>query len=147
MNSDAFIFFGASGDLARRKIFPDLQALCAKETFQGPIIGVARGPRDLNDFRNLVLESLKTHGAFRASSWEKLMPRLQFIRGDYTDENTFLKLGEATAHFERPLIYLAIAPSMFGPVATGIGKLQCGKRSRLVVEKPFGRDLASAETL
>ena len=147
MNSDAFIFFGASGDLARRMIFPALHALCLKDEFEGPIFGVARAPKDLDDFRAIARESLEAHGVFTSSSWAKFMPRLQFVRGDYNDENTFKQLSEATARFERLLFYLAIAPSMFGPVAMGIGRLECGKQARLVVEKPFGRDLSSAQEL
>jgi glucose-6-phosphate 1-dehydrogenase len=145
--SDALVFFGASGDLAYKQIFPALQRLVKDRNLNVPIIGVARENWDIGQLRARAKDSLEHHGGLDAGAWPKLSALFDFVGGDYRDPVTFEKLGKALKGAKRPLHYLAIPPSMFGPVAEHLAKVCCPEEVRLVVEKPFGRDLASAEEL
>jgi glucose-6-phosphate 1-dehydrogenase len=141
------VFFGATGDLAYKQIFPALQALVARHRLEMPIIGVARSGWDLERLRARARDSLKEHGGVDKEAFAKLSSLLGYIDGDYTDPTTFSRLREALGDSKRPLHYLAIPPSMFATVTEGLAKSGCARGARLIVEKPFGRDLASAREL
>lgn len=145
--SDAFVFFGATGDLAYKKIFPALQALIRRGDLDLPIIGIARQPWSLEKLRQRAHDSLEQHGGVDADAFARLSARLRYVEGDYMDPATYGRLKEALSGAARPLHYLAIPPSMFGPVVQGLAKAGSAKDARVIVEKPFGRDLASARAL
>ena len=146
--SDAIVFFGASGDLAYKKIFPALQAMARRGHLDLPVVGVARSEWSLEQFRNRAHESLVKHGDLDTQAFAKLSGLLRYISGDYRDRATFERLRGELGDAERPLYYLAIPPSMFPTVIEGLAKCDCLRNNtRVVVEKPFGRDLASAQSL
>ena len=145
--SDAFVFFGATGDLAYKQIFPALQALTAARDLDMPVIGVARSGWDVDKLRQRAKDSLAEHGGVDKAAFAKLSKNLQYIDGDYADPATFAKLRKALGDTQHPLHYLAIPPSMFVPVVKGLAASGCAKGARVIVEKPFGRDLASARAL
>lgn len=146
--SDAFVFFGATGDLAFKQIFPALQALVARHGVRIPIIGVARAPgMTLDAFRARARASLEHHGPVDEQAFAALAAQLEFVNGDYQDRETFARLRAVLGDAARPLYYLAIPPDMFATVAEGLRDSGCHGGARLVVEKPFGRDLASARAL
>ena len=145
--SDSFVFFGATGDLAYKQIFPALQALVLRGELEIPIIGIARGDYTLDKLRARARESLEHNGGVDPAAFEKLSSRMQFVGGDYNDPETFNRLQKALANALHPLHYLAIPPSMFEAVVQGLARAGCAKGARVIVEKPFGRDLASAQAL
>src|SRR5438270_1506986 len=145
--SDAFVFFGATGDLAYKKIFPALQALIRAGQLNMPIIGMARAGWTLDKLRERARDSLEHNGGVDADAFVKLSARLKYVGGDYQDPATYERLREALDGAARPLHYLAIPPSMFATVVQGLAKAGCAKDARVIVEKPFGRDLASAQEL
>ena len=145
--SDAFVFFGATGDLAYKKIFPALQALLRRGHLDMPVIGVAWSHWDLQQFQARAKDSLEKHGGLDPAVYAKLCSQLDYVDGDYGDPATFAKLRKALGAAERPLYYLAIPPSLFATVAEGLAKSGSVTGARVVVEKPFGRDLASAQEL
>jgi glucose-6-phosphate 1-dehydrogenase len=145
--SDALVFFGATGDLASKQIYPALQSMIRHGGLDLPIIGIARSVRDVDAFRAHVRESLERQGAIDAGAFAKLSGLLRYIRGDYGDPSTFECLRQTLGNAARPLHYLAIPPSMFITVVEGLARSGCAKDARVVVEKPFGRDLASAQAL
>jgi glucose-6-phosphate 1-dehydrogenase len=145
--SDAFVFFGASGDLAYKQIFPALQALTHRGHLDMPVIGVANADWTVDQLRARARESIEKHGGVDEAAFGKLSARLQYVCGEYQSPETFRKLGEALGPATRPLYYLAIPPSLFATVAEGLASLQCSAAGRIVVEKPFGRDLASARSI
>jgi glucose-6-phosphate 1-dehydrogenase len=145
--SDAFVFFGATGDLAYRQIFPALQAMIRSGRFDMPIIGVARTAADLQALRARAHESLEAHGGVDPHAFATLSGRLQYVSGDYREPATFRQLRRVLGRASRPLYYLAIPPDMFPTVVKGLATSGCNKGARVVVEKPFGRDLASAQAL
>jgi glucose-6-phosphate 1-dehydrogenase len=146
--ADAFVFFGASGDLAYKKIFPALYAMTRRGHLDMPVIGVANSPWTLEQFQGRARDSLQEHvKPLDEAVVGKLLGRLRYVRGDYTDAATFETLRRELGDACRPTHYLAIPPSVFGVVVEGLGKSGCANGARLVVEKPFGRDLASARTL
>lgn len=145
--SDAFVFFGASGDLAHKQIFPALQTLIGSGQIDVPIIGVARSKWDLPQLRERARDSLEKHGGVDPAAFDKLSSRLGFVGGDYEDEGTYDRLCQALGSSKRPLYYLAIPPTMFETVARSLAEHCPAKDARLVIEKPFGRDLASAQQL
>src|ERR1700733_3460620 len=145
--SDAFVFFGATGDLAHKQIFPSLQGLIRDEGFNLPIIGVAKAGWNLDQLKARAKDSLEKHGGVDPVPFEKLVSLLRYVDGDYNDPNTFTQLREQLGSAQRPLHYLAIPPSLFGTVAENLAKSGCADNARVVVEKPFGRDLASAQEL
>ena len=145
--SDAFVFFGATGDLAYRQIFPALQAMIRRGRFDMPIIGVGRSAADLHSLRARAHRSVEAHGGLDPRAFATLSGRLQYVRGDYRDPETFRQLRRVLGAASRPLYYLAIPPDMFPTVGKGLATSGCNKGARVVLEKPFGRDLASAQAL
>jgi len=145
--SDALVFFGATGDLARKKIFPALYALARRNRLDMPVLGVARSGWSLEQFRAHARECLEQHGPVDEPTFARLSETLRYVDGDYTSAATFTALKQALGAAQRPLHYLAIPPEMFEAVARGLGASGCGHNARIVVEKPFGRDLASARKL
>jgi glucose-6-phosphate 1-dehydrogenase len=147
LQSDAFVFFGATGDLAYEQIFPALQAMIQRGHFDMPIIGVARSAKDLDGLRARARESIEKHGGLDFHAFAALSAKLQYVNGDYGSPETFRQLRKALGSSSRPLYYLAIPPDLFATVAEGLANADCDKGARLVVEKPFGRDLSSAQAL
>ena len=145
--SDAFVFFGATGDLAYKQIFPALQGLIRDEGFDMPVIGVAKAGWNLDQLKARAKDSLEKHGGVDQAAFEKLLTLLRYVDGDYQDKNTFTELKKQMGGAQRPLHYLAIPPVLFSVVAAGIAESGCGKNAKIVVEKPFGHDLASALAL
>lgn len=146
-HSDAFVFFGATGDLAYKMIFPALQALVQAGEMEMPIIGVAYGHYTLDQLRDRARDSLQQHGHFDAAAFEKLSARLHYIDGDYHDPSTYAHLKQALGGARSPIHYMAIPPTMFDTVVQGLASSGCAQNARIVIEKPFGRDLASARQL
>ena len=147
MRSDAFVFFGATGDLAHKKIFPALQALIRRGDLDMPIIGMARAGWTLDALRDRARDSLEKHGGIDEDAFARLSAQLQYVGGDYQDPAIYQRLKEALGGATRPLHYLAIPPSLFGTVVRGLAESGCAQDARVIVEKPFGRDLASAQAL
>jgi glucose-6-phosphate 1-dehydrogenase len=146
-HSDAFVFFGATGDLAYKKIFPALQAMVKRGHLSVPVIGVARHAWTLDEFRARARDSLETHGAVDPAAFDKLCGLLRYVPGDYTDPTTFQALRKELNGAQRPAHYLAIPPLMFGPVVEHLAQSGCARGARVIIEKPFGRDLLSAREL
>jgi glucose-6-phosphate 1-dehydrogenase len=144
--SDAFVFFGATGDLAFKQIFPSLQRLIKDEGLNVPIIGVSR-TGSLDKLKERAKDSLEQHGGLDQEAYQKLTELLRAAQGNYDDAATFQKLRQELGQAERPLHYLAIHPTMFAEVAEGLAQSGCSANARVVLEKPFGRDLASAQEL
>jgi glucose-6-phosphate 1-dehydrogenase len=147
--SDAFVFFGASGDLAYKKIFPALYAMTRRGHLEMPVIGVARSEWTLEQFHQRAHESLEKHGngPIDEEIFEKLAGRLRYVCGEYSEATTYQSIRKELGDANRPTHYLAIPPSVFGTVVEGLGASGCAENARLVVEKPFGRDLPSAQAL
>jgi glucose-6-phosphate 1-dehydrogenase len=146
--ADALVFFGATGDLAYKKIFPALHAMARRGHLDLPVVGVARSGWTLDQLRARARESVEKHGGgVDETAFAALVARLAYIDGDYADRQTFAMLREKLSGASRPLHYLAIPPSLFGTVAEGLGRSDCARDARVVLEKPFGRDLASAQAL
>jgi glucose-6-phosphate 1-dehydrogenase len=145
--SDALILFGATGDLAYKKIFPALQALVRRGHLDMPVVGVARSRWTLDQLKSRVKDSLKEHGGLHPAAYEKLCSLLHYVEGEYGHPTTCERLRQVLSGVKRPLFYLAIPPSLFTTVVEGLAKSGCTKGARVVVEKPFGRDLASAQEL
>jgi glucose-6-phosphate 1-dehydrogenase len=146
-NSDAFVFFGATGDLAYKQIFPALYSMVKNGGFAIPIIGMARAGWNLDKLKERARDSVQHSGDFDAAVFSKLAALLAYVDGDYSDPATFEKLRSALGACKRPIHYLAIPPSMFASVVQGLKKCGCSDNARVIVEKPFGRDLASAQAL
>lgn len=146
-HSDALVFFGATGDLAYKKIFPALQAMIKRGTLDVPVIGVAKAGWNLDQFKARAKDSLEQHGGLDPAAWAKLSSLLRYVDGDYSDPATFVAVRKELGSAERPAHYLAIPPSMFEVVVDQLVKAGCAKRARVIVEKPFGHDLASAKEL
>jgi glucose-6-phosphate 1-dehydrogenase len=147
LKSDAFVFFGATGDLAYKKIFPALYAMVHRSGLDIPIIGVARAGWSLDKLRARARESVENSGDFEAGCFAKLAALLRYVDGDYAEPGTYSKLKQALGPASRPIHYLAIPPSMFASVVQGLAKSGCADNARVIVEKPFGRDLATAQSL
>ena len=145
--SDALVFFGATGDLAYKQIFPALQALVRRGQLNVPVIGVAKAGWGLDDLKNRAHASLQEHGGVDEAAFAQLTERLHYVDGDYRDPGTFQQLRTALGGAQHPLHYFAIPPSMFETVAGGLAQIGATADARVVVEKPFGRDLASAQEL
>ena len=146
-HSDALVFFGATGDLAYKKIFPALQAMIKRGHLNVPVVGVARAGWSLDQFRARAHDSLEKHGGVDAAASEKLASLLRYVDGDYGDPATFQALGEELKLAQRPAHYLAIPPAMFEPVLEQLTHCGCTTDARIIVEKPFGHDLESAQHL
>lgn len=145
--SDAIVFFGASGDLAYKKIFPALQAMVRRGRLDRPVIGIARRDWNLEQFRARVLDGLAHQVGFDAQAFAKFSRLLRYVCGDYREAATFERLRKELGTAASPLYYLAVPPSMFATVVEGLTKAGCVKDARVVIEKPFGRDLSSAQVL
>ena len=147
MHSDALVFFGATGDLAYKKIFPSLQAMVKRGHLNVPVIGVAKANWDLNQFKARARDSVEKHGGLDPAAFEKLAGLLRYVDGDYADPATFAALRTELGGAQRPAHYLAIPPVLFGKVVEQLATSGCAQGSRVIVEKPFGRDLESAREL
>ena len=145
--SDALVFFGASGDLAFKQIFPALLGLVAEEGVNVTIVGVAKAGWTVDDLRGRAKASVEQRGHADAAGLAKLLGLLRYVDGDYNDPETFARLKEELGGAKRPLHYLAIPPSLFGVVVSALARSGLNVDARLVVEKPFGRDRESAEAL
>ena len=145
--SDAFVFFGATGDLAYKKIFPALYAMVHKDDFHLPIIGMARAGWTLDRLKERARDSVQHNGDYDPVCFERMAALLRFVGGDYEDPAMFAKLRIMLGAAKSPIHYLAIPPSMFASVVHGLEKSGCAENARVIVEKPFGRDLASAQAL
>ena len=145
--SDAIVFFGATGDLAKKQIFPALLGLVRDEGVNVPIVGVAKAGWTLDQFQARAKDSLDHHGGADPASFAKLVSLLRYVDGDYNDPQTFAQLKQALGGAKRPLHYLAIPPSLFGIVVSALAAAGLSENARLVVEKPFGRDRQSAAEL
>jgi glucose-6-phosphate 1-dehydrogenase len=145
--SDALVFFGATGDLIYKKIFPALYSMERRGHLKAPIIGVARSDWKIEQFRARARDSINQHGGFDEAVFAKFQERLLYISGDYGAPATYAALRKELGHAAHPLHYLAIPPSVFGRVIEELGKSGCAGGARVILEKPFGRDLASAQAL
>jgi glucose-6-phosphate 1-dehydrogenase len=147
LESDAFVFFGATGDLAYKKIFPALYAMVHRGGLNIPIIGMARAGWTLDKLRDRARDSVQAAGDFEPECFAKLSALLRYVDGDYAAPDTYAQLKSALGFATRPIHYLAIPPSLFASVVQGLAKSGCADDARVIVEKPFGRDLASAQAL
>jgi glucose-6-phosphate 1-dehydrogenase len=132
--ADALVFFGATGDLAYKQIFPALQALVGRHQFDLPIVGVAKSGWDVDRLRARARESIEQHGSFDAPAFAKLSALLRYVDGDYNDGAIDGRLRKCLAGATRPLHYLAIPPSMFATVVEGLARAGCAAGARVVVE-------------
>ena len=144
VTSDALVFFGATGDLAYKQIFPALQRLAKRGKLDGPVIGVAKAGWNLEQFQARAKDSLEKHGGLDPEGFTKLNSLLRYVDGDYNDPATFTQVREHLGESKHPLHYLAIPPSLFGKVLEQLKISKCSEGGRVVVEKPFGHDLKSA---
>jgi glucose-6-phosphate 1-dehydrogenase len=147
LHSDALVFFGATGDLAYKKIFPALQAMMRRGNLSVPVIGVAKAGWTLDQFRARARDSVQKHGGIEPDAFAELSSLLHYVDGDYKDPATFAALRKELGAAQRPAHYLAIPPALFGVVVEQLGKSECARGARVIVEKPFGRDLESARAL
>ena len=146
--SDALVFFGATGDLAYKKIFPSLQAMVKRGNLNVPVIGVANADWNNEQLVARARESIETHGGgVDPDAFPKLSELLRYVAGDYKDPATFQALRETLGNAQRPAHYLAIPPFLFATVVEQLAKSDCTRGARVIVEKPFGHDLASAREL
>ncbi len=146
-HADALVFFGATGDLAFKKIFPALQAMVERGHLEIPVVCVGRSDWTADQLRGRARDSLEKHGGVDPVVFEKLCALLRYVRVDYSDATTFRTLRKGLDGAQRPAHYLAIPPRMFGTVVEHLEKSGCATGARVLVEKPFGRDLASAQEL
>lgn len=146
--SDALVFFGATGDLAYKKIFPALQSMIRRGSLTVPVVGMARSGWNLEQFCQRARASLTEHGGgVDEAAFAKLIGLLKYVDGDYADPATFEALRKTLGGAQHPVHYLAIPPSLFGSVVQALGQSGCAAGARVIIEKPFGRDLASARAL
>jgi glucose-6-phosphate 1-dehydrogenase len=145
--SDALVFFGATGDLAYKQIFPALLALVTRHGFNVPIVGVGRAGWNTDQLRARARDSISQKGPVDEAAFAKLAALLQYLDGDYRKQETFTELRRTLGSARRPVYYMAIPPTVFAVVTEGLMKSGCLQGARAVVEKPFGRDLASAQEL
>src|SRR5437867_1452037 len=146
-HSDAFVFFGATGDLAYKKIFPALQAMVKRGHLDAPVIGVAKAGWNLEQLRARAKDSLDKHGGLDPAAFRTLCGLLRYVDGDYRDPTTFQAIRKELGSAQRPAHYLAIPPMLFELVVEQLDKAGCARGARVIVEKPFGHDLASAQEL
>src|SRR6201981_2352993 len=146
-HSDALVFFGATGDLAHKKIFPSLQAMVKRGHLNVPVVGVAKAGWTLDQLRARAKDSLEKHGGLDPAAFEKLPRLLRYVDGDYQDPSTFTALRKELQDAQRPAHYLAIPPVLFEVVVEHLAQSNCAHGGRVIVEKPFGHDLASAQEL
>jgi glucose-6-phosphate 1-dehydrogenase len=145
--SDALVFFGATGDLAAKKIFPALHAMAHRGHLDFPVIGIARSRWTLEELEARAHDSIAQHGGVDEAAFKTLKSRLKLVNGNYEDSATYAELRKELGDARHPTHYLAIPPSIFGTVVEGLAKAGCAEGARVVLEKPFGRDLPSALAL
>jgi glucose-6-phosphate 1-dehydrogenase len=145
--SDALVFFGATGDLAYKQIFPALAALVRRGKLGIPIVGVAKAGSSVDQLKQRAHDSLAEHGPVDEELFARLVADLRYVDGDYTDPSTFTALQQTLGDAQRPCHYLAIPPALFETVIKSLASVSLAKNGRIVVEKPFGHDLASAQAL
>jgi glucose-6-phosphate 1-dehydrogenase len=146
-HSDALVFFYATGDLAYKQIFPALQAPVKRHNLDIPIVGVAKAGWNLDQLKARARDSVNRHGGLDEAAFAKLSALLRYVDNDYREPETYARLRQILGQARLPLCYLAIPPSMFATVAEGLAHAGCATDARVVVEKPFERDLASAREL
>src|SRR5712691_5885237 len=146
-HADALVFFGATGDLASKKIFPALQAMVQRGHLNVPVIGVAKAGWTLAQLRARAHDSLEKHGGTDPAAFEKLCGLLRYVDGDYKNLTTFQSLRKELGSAQHPAHYLAIPPVLFGMVVEQLAKAGCTNGARVIIEKPFGHDLPSAQNL
>ncbi|MBN9690622.1 MAG: glucose-6-phosphate dehydrogenase [Verrucomicrobia bacterium] len=147
-HSDALVFFGATGDLAYKKIFPSLQAMLKRGHLKVPVIGVAKAGWNLDQLKARAKDSLEKHGGLDPVAFEQLSKLLRYVDGDYADAATFQQLKQQLGDAQSPAHYMAIPPLLFGQVVEQLAKAGCaGPGARIIVEKPFGTDMESARNL
>jgi len=147
-HSDALVFFGATGDLAYKKIFPALQAMLKRGNLNVPVIGVAKAGWNLDELKARAKDSLEKHGGLDPAAFAMFSDLLRYVDGDYNDSATFQAIRQELGSAQRPAYYLAIPPVLFGKVVEQLSEAGCAEASaRVIVEKPFGTDLASAQAL
>src|SRR5215471_8670191 len=147
IHSDALVFFGATGDLAYKKIFPALQAMLKRGHLNVPVVGVAKAGWTLDQLKARAHDSLEKHGGVDPAAFEKLASLLRYVDGDYQDPETFKALRRELKDAHYPAHYLAIPPVLFETVVEQLAKSNCSNGARVIVEKPFGHDLATAQEL
>ncbi len=146
-HSDALVFFGATGDLAYKKIFPALQGMVRRGHLSVPVVGVAKAGWTLDQLKARARDGVEKHGGLDPAAFAKLSGLLRYVDGDYQDPRTFAALRKELGSAQRPAHYLAIPPALFGVVVEQLGKSGCARGARVIVEKPFGTNLASAQDL
>jgi len=146
-HSNALVFFGATGDLAYKKIFPALQAMAKRGHLNVPVIGVAKAGWNLDQLRARAHDSLEKHGGINPAAFDKLCGLLRYVDGDYKEPATFQSLRKELGSAQQPAHYLAIPPVLFGMVVEQLAKAGCTNGARVIIEKPFGHDLPSAQNL
>lgn len=145
--SDAIVIFGITGDLAYKKLLPALAGLATRDMLDMPVVGVARSPWDAERLRSQVVASLKDAGMEDPSVLARVVGQLHYVRGEYDDAATYVQLCKTLGPARHPLFYMAVPPASFERVIEGLASIPCAADGRLIVEKPFGRDLASAQAL
>jgi len=146
-HSDTLVFFGATGDLAYKKIFPALQAMVKRGTLNVPVIGVAMQGWSLDQFKDRARNSLEKHGGLDPAAFEKLCGLLRYAGGDFNNAEMYQALCRQLGSARQPAYYLAIPPAAFGTVVEQLSRTECARNARVIIEKPFGRDLPSARAL
>jgi glucose-6-phosphate 1-dehydrogenase len=146
-DADALVFFGATGDLAYKKIFPALQGMIKRGHLKVPVIGVAKAGWNLEQLRARARDSIEKHGGIDSAAFDRLTGLLGYVDGDYKDSTTFQAIRKALGSAKRPAHYLAIPPGLFETVVKHLAEADCAGHARVIVEKPFGNDLASAKEL
>jgi glucose-6-phosphate 1-dehydrogenase len=146
-HSDALVFFGATGDLAYKKIFPALQAMAKRGHLDVPVIGVAKAGWSIDELRARARDSVEQHGGLDAAAFDTLCSLMRYVDGDYRDPATFQAIRRQLGPARRPAHYLAIPPTLFQLVVEQLARSGCTNGARVIVEKPFGSDLASAQAL
>ena len=146
-HSDALVFFGATGDLAYKKIFPALQSMVHRRSLNVPVIGVAKAGWNLDQLKARAKDSLEKHGGLDSNAWQKLSSLLRYVDGDYAEQATFAEVRRALGTAQRPAHYLAIPPALFENVIEQLRFSGCAQGARIIVEKPFGHNLRSAKAL
>ena len=147
-HSDALVLFGATGDLAHKMIFPALYAMARRGALKVPVVGVAFPKWSLAQLRERAKDSIERSGGItNQRAFRHLLSLLRYVSGDYNDPDTFTAIKAALGNCRRPAYYLAIPPSLFETVIAGLGAADLAGSARVIVEKPFGRDLASAREL
>src|SRR5258706_16006549 len=134
--SDALVFFGATGDLAYKKIFPSLQAMLKRDHLKVPVIGVAKAGWTIDQLRARARDSLEKHGGLDPAAFDKLSGLLRYVDGDYKDLATFQSIRKALGSAQRPAHYLAIPPALFELVVEQLAKADCTEGARVIIEKP-----------